>query len=159
MSEKRRACATCHQPTAVERIDEARGEEKELVVTLRGMPVLVCGNGHRQFMTPDFPLLLLDHLTELDEPKLPAGAEKGFIVKHFLCADCGGELRSEPDHAHTFSFDVALPQIDAFAVDLTTPVYRCGRCGREQLHSLKALRKLTPAALAHAFKAAQIPHG
>lgn len=159
MTNKPKTCAICREPAAPARIDDVTGEEKELAVTLRGMPVLVCGNGHRQFVNPDFPLLLLDHLTELDEPKLPAGSEKGLIVKHFHCADCGGELRQQADHRHTFSFDIALPQIDAFAVDLTTPVYRCSRCGREQLHSLKELRKLTPAALAHAFKAAQIPHG
>jgi|DewCreStandDraft_4_1066084.scaffolds.fasta_scaffold16111_2 DNA-directed RNA polymerase subunit RPC12/RpoP len=152
-------CAICRQPSEPARIEEVTGAEKELKVTLRGMPVLVCANGHRHFVNPDFPLLLLDHLTELDEPKLPAGAEKGLIVRHFVCSDCGGELQAQPDHEHTFSFDVGLPQIDAFAVGLTTPVYRCSQCGREQVHSLRSLRKLTPAALAHAFKAAQIPHG
>lgn len=159
MNTRPTTCAICRQPAAPARIDEVTGAEKELTVTLRGMPVLVCGNGHRHFVNPDFPLLLLDHLTEFDEPKLPAGAEKGLIVRHFVCSDCGGELQAQPDHRHTFTFDVGLPRIDAFTVDLTTPVYRCNQCGREQVHSLKALRKLTPAALAHAFKAAQIPHG
>ncbi|MFN3565729.1 MAG: hypothetical protein ACK4V1_07075 [Burkholderiaceae bacterium] len=159
MTDKPKSCAICRQPVEPARIDEVTGEEKELAVTLRGMPVLVCGNGHRHFVSPDFPLRLLDHVTELDEPKLPAGAEKGLIVRHFVCSDCGGELQAKPDHRHTFSFDVQLPRIDAFTVDLTTPVYRCSRCGREQLHSLRSLRKLTPAALAHAFKAARIPHG
>lgn len=159
MSNKPKACTTCRSPTAPARIDTVTGEDDVLAVTLRGLPVLACENGHRQFVQPDFPLLLLDHLTQLDEPSLPAGAEKGLIIRHFLCAECGGELQAKPDHRHTFSFDVTLPQIDAFAVDLTAPVYRCGRCGREQLHSLKELRKLTPAALAHAFKAAGIPHG
>lgn len=159
MTNKPKTCALCREPVAPARVDAVAGAERELIVTLRGMPVLVCGRGHRQFVHPEFPLLLLDHLTELDEPTLPAGAEHGLIVKRFYCSDCGGELQAQPDHTHTFSFEVALPQIDAFTVDLTTPVYRCSRCGRTQLHSLKALRKLTPAALAHAFKAAHIPHG
>jgi hypothetical protein len=159
MPNRPKTCTTCHSPTAPTRIDAITGEENALAVTLRGLPVLACEKGHRQFVSADFPLLLLDHLTEQDEPSLPAGAEKGLILKHFHCAGCGNELQPEPDRRHTFSFEVALPQIETFTVELTMPVYRCGRCGREQLHSLKELRRFTPAALAHAFKAAEIPHG
>ncbi len=52
-----------------------------------------------------------------------------------------------------------MPEIDPIGVDLTMPVYRCSACGKEQLHSLKEIRKLTPEALAHAFQAADIPPG
>jgi hypothetical protein len=37
------------------------------------------------------------------------------------------------------------------------PVYKCSACGKEQMHSLKEVRKLTPAAMAHAFEDANIP--
>ena len=37
--------------------------------------------------------------------------------------------------------------------------YHCTGCGKEQLHSLAELRKLTPAALVHAFQAAGIQSG
>jgi hypothetical protein len=37
------------------------------------------------------------------------------------------------------------------------PVYKYTACGKEQLHSLKEIRKLTPTAMAHAFEAANIP--
>jgi len=156
MSEHYRACSTCHGQTELTHLDSISGEERELSVTLKGLPVLSCEGGHKQFLRTGFALELLNHLVEQDEPQLPAGEAKGLLFKHFKCADCGQELLPKPDHRHTFTLELSLPDTGPFKVELTTPVYRCGGCGKEQLHSLKELRKLTPEALVHAFKAADI---
>jgi hypothetical protein len=126
---------------------------------LHGLPVLTCKSGHKQFVRASFALDLLNHLVEQDEPQLPASDAKGLMFKHYHCQGCGQELQAKPDHRHTFTIDVALPESRAFQVDLTSPVYKCGRCGKEQLHSLKEVRKLTPEALVHAFKEAGISSG
>jgi hypothetical protein len=149
-------CSTCKAETASSILPELSGEEAPLAVTVHDMPVLECPQGHRQFVHVDFPLLLLDHLVEQDEPQLPASEAKGMLFKHYHCQSCGAELESGPDQKHTFHVEVALPQMPTFEVDLTMPVHRCQACGHEQLHSLKEIRSRTPAALAHAFKAAEI---
>lgn len=151
-----RRCAICKAETEAAKLAETRGEDASLAVTVHDMPVRECPQGHRQFAHADFPLLLLDHLMEHDEPQLPASDAKGLLFKHYHCARCGTELSTGAEHPHTFHIEVALPDCPQFNVDLTVPVHRCPQCGHEQLHSLKDVRKHTPAALAHAFKAAEI---
>ena len=159
MSETHRSCRICHKETTPHALEPVDGAEKALKVTVRGLSVLACANGHRQFTRADLPLELLNHLVQEDEAKLPAGEESGTFFKHFRCQDCGQELQAKPDHSHTFTADPAVADQPGLRVDLTMPVYRCSGCGKEQLHSLKEVRKLTPAALAHAFRAAGIQIG
>lgn len=152
-------CPECDGETEIRTVDTSEGRSDPLTVAIRNMPVAACSQGHRRFVRPEFAAQLLDHLTKEDEPGLPTGDEKGLIRKHYQCEDCGAELEAKPDHRHTFVVDVELPSLDVFQVELTMPVYRCTGCGKEQLHSLKEIRKHTPAALAHAFKSADIPPG
>jgi predicted Zn-ribbon and HTH transcriptional regulator len=151
-----RRCPVCKSETSSAKLTYLSGEEAPLAVAVRGMPVLECAQGHRSFAMADFPLLLLDHLLEQDEPKLPVSQAKGVVFKHYSCSACGAELGAGDDRPHTFHVDVDLPELPSFGVDLTLPVSHCKQCGREQLHSLKELKSRTPAALAHAFKAAQL---
>lgn len=159
MTDTYRSCRTCHTATAPSVLGAIEGEEKALKVTLHALTVLTCTHGHRQFLRADLPLDLLDHLVEKDEATLPAGAETGLLFKHFQCEACGKELQPKPDHRHTFSFEPGLSDQPGLKVDLTVPVYKCSGCGKEQLHSLKEVRKLTPAALAHALQGAGIQSG
>ena len=159
MSETYRSCRICHQETTPQALDAIEGEEKALKVTVRGLSVLACTNGHRQFARADLPLELLNHLVQEDEARLPAGEETGMLFKHFRCQDCGQELLPKPDHRHTFTAEPGVADQPRMKVDLTMPVYRCGGCGKEQLHSLKEVRKLTPSALVHAFQSAGIQSG
>lgn len=159
MTQTYRACRACHAPTSPRRLDAVSGAEKALSVTLRGLTVLACPEGHQQFLRADAPLELLDHLIEEDEAQLPAGTSKGLIFKHFFCSACGGELQPKPDHTHTFTLTPAIADQPGLEVDLTIAVYKCGTCAKEQLHSLNEVRKLTPNALAHAFQAAAIQSG
>jgi len=121
------------------------------------MPVLTCQEGHRQFVSPEFPRWLVDHLMQEDETKLPSGREEGLLFKRYRCAECGAELGKTPERRETFGFDLALLDLDPFRVELTVPVYKCPACSREQLHSLKEVRSSTPQVLAAAFRAAEIP--
>lgn len=152
-----RRCIQCRGETEITAVDAAAGEAKDLKIAVREMPVAACAKGHRQFVRPDFPRLLVEHLMDEDEAKLPAGQETGLLVKRYYCASCGAKLARQPDHRHTFTIDVALAELSPFRVELTMPVYKCGKCEKEQLHSLKEIRKQTPEALAHAFQAAGIP--
>jgi predicted RNA-binding Zn-ribbon protein involved in translation (DUF1610 family) len=151
-----RRCPVCKSETAPAQITSTTGSDAPLEVTVKGMPVLECAQGHRLFAIADFPLLLLDHLLETDEPQLPVSQSSGMIFKRHKCASCGGELATNDDQSHTFHVDVELADLPRFGVDLTLPVSHCPQCGRDQLHSLKELKSHTPAALAHAFKAAQV---
>jgi DNA-directed RNA polymerase subunit RPC12/RpoP len=151
------SCSRCHGDTELTIIGFADGEADSLRIRLKDLPLLTCAEGHRQFVRAQFPAELLEHLTQQEEPELPTGEKKGFILKHYLCEDCGAELEPKPDHRHSFSFDVKLDDLDAFGVELTMPVYKCSACAHEQLHSLDEVRKLTPKALAQAFDAADIP--
>ena len=151
------SCNRCHAETEIQIIHAADGDADELHICLRELPLRTCPEGHRQFVRPEFPAELLQHLVQQDEPELPAGEEKGLIMKKYLCEHCHAALEPKPDHRHTFSIDIELEDLAPFEVDLSMPVYKCSACGREQLHSLKELRKLTPAAVAHAFEDAAIP--
>lgn len=152
-----KTCTRCQAETETTVIDATAGEAKPLAIAIRGMPVLACPRGHRQFAHREFPRLLLEHLLEEDEASLPAGDEHGVLFKHFNCGECGAELAPKPDHRHTFTMDVSLPDLAPFKVELTMPVYRCPSCNKEQIHSRKEIRKHTPEALAHAFQASEIP--
>jgi hypothetical protein len=155
---KYRPCVRCRGNTQPVVLDSAAGDAEPLALSVHGMPVLACEQGHRQFVDPQFPVWLIEHIVEEDAPRLPAGKEKGMLFfKHFYCCDCGADLAAQPDHRETFPVDVQLRDLRAFKVELTLPVYRCTACSKEQLHSLKELRTQAPQALAHAFRAAEIP--
>lgn len=152
-----RSCVRCRASTGSDVLDSAAGEAGPIALTLEGMPILACPKGHRQFLHPQFPRQLLEHLLEEDEGRLPAGEEQGLLRKHYHCGACGARLEAQPDHRETFRFDLALDDADPFRVALTAPVYRCPACSKEQVHSLKEVRKRTPEALTQAFQAAGIP--
>lgn len=154
---KANSCSRCHGDAALKIIGYADGEADPLRIRLKDFPLLSCEQGHRQFVRPRFAAELLEHLTQQDEPELPSGEKKGFIMKHYLCESCGAELEAKPDHRHTFAIDIKLDELDSFGVELSMPVYKCTSCAREQIHSLDEVRKLTPKALAQAFDAAEIP--
>lgn len=152
-------CSVCKAAVEPSVLNEINGEEGRLAVSVYGMPVLNCTNGHRLFAHPDFPLLLLDWLGQSDGAKLPASTAKGMLIKQHHCAECGERLSEPDDQRHSFRLQVDLPETAPFEIELTMPVHRCPRCRKEQVHSLKEVRNCAPVALAHAFKSAQINAG
>ncbi len=156
MGAQNRPCPSCRGDTTLEKVQEATGREDPLAVTLRGLPVLRCGEGHVHFTAVDFPLKLLEHLVKEDEKELPHAQKKGIIFKHFHCEDCNEELQAKPDHRHVFEVEMKMPDVAPFIVDLSMPVYKCGGCGKQQIHNLDELKEHTPGALARAFEAAGV---
>lgn len=152
-----RPCIRCRGTTHPAMLESAASESDTLALRIERMPVLACPAGHRQFVDPEFPLWLVEHLMEEDEAKLPSGRVEGMLFKHYRCGECGTDLAKTPSRRETFAFDVALHDLHPFHVELTAPVYRCPACAREQLHSLKEVRSSTPGVLAEAFRAAEIP--
>lgn len=152
-----RSCVRCHGTTRPEVLERAAGEAGSIALAVEGMPILACDKGHRQFLHPDFPRRLLEHLLGEDEGRLPAGEEKGLLLKHYHCGQCGARLNAKADHQETFRFDLALDDAEPFRVALSAPVYRCPACAREQIHSLNDVRRRTPEALTRVFQAAGIP--
>ena len=75
------SCNRCHAETELTIINFADGEADPLRIRLKQFPLRTCPEGHRQFVRPEFAFELLRHLTEEDEPELPAGEEKGLIMK------------------------------------------------------------------------------
>jgi hypothetical protein len=102
--------------------------------------------------------VLLDWLDQ-SGTKLPVSATKGTLIKKHHCVACGERLSEPDDQRHSFRLAVDLPETVSFEIELTMPVHRCPRCRKEQVHSLKEVRNYAPAALAHAFKSAQIIAG
>jgi hypothetical protein len=151
-----KVCARCSTPMSPTILDSAAGEAAPFTLRLCRMPVLSCSAGHRRFLRPQFARELVESLFAQDEARIPAGAEKGLLFKRYYCG-CGAELGKNAERRETYGFDVALAGSEPFRVELTAPVYRCPKCSREQLHSLKELRSRTPQALAEAFRAAGIP--
>lgn len=149
-------CPLCEHRLSRTPLPAFSGDEQPLRVTLNAMPALQCATGHTYFVDPGFPLWLMQLLVDEKEAQLPAGEAKGFILKKYLCRECGGELAAKQDHRHAFRFDAAFGEEPGFEVELSMPVYKCPGCGKEQLHSLEEVRKLTPAALVHAYKGAGI---
>lgn len=154
-----RACNRCRGATELTKLDPISGEDKGASVAVIGMPVLVCSQGHRQFTVAQFATRLLDAVLEKAKASLPAANQQGMLIKHYLCTNCGAELQATPDHQQTLALDVALLELEPFKVDLTMPVYHCGKCGADQIHSRKEMQSHVPTALGHAFQDGKITPG
>jgi hypothetical protein len=154
-----RSCNRCRSATGMTVLEPISGETKGLTVSVAGMPVLVCPQGHRQFTGAEFAIHLLETVLEKTAASVPAAGQQGRLIKHSICAECGVELHAKPDRDHTLALDVSLPEGAPFRVDLTLPVYRCGQCGTEQMHSRKEVRSQVATALGHAFQHGQIVPG
>lgn len=150
------ACPLCTQPLGRSTLGEFCGDESPLRITLSGMPALRCTAGHTYFAKRDFPMWLMRHLVDEDAATIPGGIAKGMLFRKHACGACGGELAARQERVHDFGFRLAHPGTEAFDVRLTMPVFRCAACGKEQVRSAEEVKKLAPAALVHAFKAAGI---
>jgi len=149
------ACKVCKAEMALHPIDPVCGEEGALKVTLIQLPAMVCPNTHRRFAMPQFPILLLDRIAGTDIDTLPAGKKSGLIFKHYQCSACGAALEAA-GREESFDFDVTLENLPPFRVQLATQFYNCTSCGKAQMRSRDDVRKLLPAAMARAFKAARL---
>ena len=150
-------CRKCKSPMQIEPLSGVAGEEGGMKVAFLRLPALVCAQGHRRFVKPDFPGELLERLTAVAQ--VPAAEARGMVFKSYHCGKCGEKISGAAATHRSFEFDVGVAGIDPFRVALTVPVHVCASCGREQVKSLAEVTEKIPAAMVHAFKAAEIPPG
>jgi hypothetical protein len=137
-------------------LDEVSAENAPLKITATDMPVAKCRHGHASPVDNDFMLWLIHELKDR-EGALPAGSERGMLFKKYLCA-CGAELASKSERRQAFPLELAYEGTAPFKVELEMPVYKCTGCGKEQLHSHKAVQGHTSRAIALLNDAAGFPH-
>ena len=146
-------CRQCSAPMQLQSIGTVAGEDGVLKISVSDFPALVCERGHRQFISRDFPMKLLEKLADGDKTGLPAGKKQGLLFKKCHCGKCGEPLGADGE-SRPFGFDVKLVDAPQMRVEFTLPVYKCAACGEQQLRDRGEIEGLVPAALAHGFQAA-----
>ena len=146
-------CRQCSAPMQLQSIGTVAGEDGVLKISVSDFPALVCERGHRQFISRDFPMKLLEKLADGDKTGLPAGKKQGLLFKKCHCGKCGEPLGADGE-SRPFGFDVKLADAPQMRVEFTLPVYKCAACGEQQLRDRDEIEGLVPAALAHGFQAA-----
>jgi len=154
-----KTCKQCGADLALARVEGMRGEEAGLSLSIEGMPAYSCVNGHKRFLTADFPMRLIDSLAKADTPDLPVAQKKGMLKKRYLCPGCGGELASEPGTHATLERSLSLKDSAAFSATLAVPLYHCSACGVSAMRPGDELSNALMKAAAQAFQSAEIPPG
>ncbi|WP_018954456.1 IS66 family transposase zinc-finger binding domain-containing protein [Thioalkalivibrio sulfidiphilus] len=153
-------CRQCSADVSVLRLDRVEGENSGIHVTIEGLPVLDCTNGHRRFPTPDFPLEFIRHLVESEalDGVTPA-VQKGLFRKRLHCPACGKELSAVAEDRRNGRAHLAVPEGDPVAVEVIVPLYRCPACDKQASEPESGLQRDVMQAVANAFRSAEIPPG
>lgn len=155
-----KTCRQCGNEVALMRLERIEGENTGIRVEMEGLPAYSCARGHRRFLTPDFPMRLIEQLVKTDGVFTGAHAvKKGLLRKHYHCPGCGGELTSASETPATAKRKIEIQDGAAFEVGLTVPQFRCASCARDVLHPEEEMRGALMEAAATAFRAASIPPG
>lgn len=147
-------CPLCNAALTARTLSAIAGEEAQVRIVLRELPVLSCDAPHRYFVGHKFPIWLLNTLVDRELAKIPAGRRRGMLFAKYACGLCGAGLAGQPGATATHTASLAWKETPAFSADIVYPVHRCTACGKIQARSAEELAKLLPAALVHAFKAA-----
>lgn len=156
MSDDSQRCYQCEAPTATEILGPLCGTQEPFILTVHGLPVAVCTNGHRQFAQSRLALQRLLHLGDAADGALPMSVERGRIFKRVMCPACNVALERPSRERETFHVEMQVGAAPAFGIDLTMPVCRCPRCGKAHARSRKEIRGGAPGALLDALRAAGI---
>src|SRR3989338_422431 len=93
MSPSAKPCSVCRKEVSATAVEGMAGEEADVRMSIEGMPVFACAEGHRRFVTPDFAIQLMQALHgQGPVAPLPAAVQKGLLRKRLHCAACGKEL-------------------------------------------------------------------
>ena len=149
-------CPRCSAPVEQQTLGRVSAEDAPLKLSVSAMPAAKCPKGHAAPIDREFMLWLI-HELKARGASLPAGEEKGMLLKKYLCA-CGKELASKSEHSQTFPFDLAYQSAPAFKAELEMPLYKCTGCGKEQVRSAKQVQGHVSQAIAALNDAAGFPH-
>jgi DNA-directed RNA polymerase subunit RPC12/RpoP len=152
-----RRCMQCKGEMAMTALGPTTGEEQGVRMTIAGMPAMQCAEGHKRFIAPEFAVRMMETFVA-GEPlaALEPAAEKGLLRKRLHCPGCGAELAGPPAAQVRAERTVALKGLEAFAVKVEMPKYRCAGCGKESLPPGKTLNDGLMKASVQAFRAAQV---
>ena len=149
-------CPRCSNPVQMQSLDSVSAEGAPLKLTLRGLPVAKCAKGHAAPIDRDFMLWLMHELKNRGGA-LPGGEAKGMLFKKYFCA-CGGELAAKSERSQKFPVDLAYQGASPFQAEFEMPVFKCAKCGKEQLRSAKELQGHVAQAIVSLNDAAGFPH-
>jgi len=154
-----KTCKACGADLALARLESLHGQESGVTLSIGGMPAYSCVNGHKRFLTADFPMRLIDSLVKAKTPDLPVAQKKGLLKKRYLCPGCGGELPSEPGTHATVERSLTLKDSAPFSATVAVPLYHCAGCGQAAMHPGDEMTNALMKAAAQAFQSAGIPPG
>ena len=149
-------CPRCSNAVEKTTLGAVSAEDAPLKLTVTGMPAVKCPKGHAAPIDRDFMLWLIHELKNRGGA-LPGGDAKGMLFKKYFCA-CGGELAAKAERSHKFPVDLAYQGASPFKAEFEMPVFKCAKCGKEQLRSAKELQGHTSQAIAALNDAAGFPH-
>jgi hypothetical protein len=157
MSPSAKPCSACGKEVIPSAVETMAGEEAGVRMTIHGMPVLGCAEGHRRFVTPDFAIRLMQALTG-EGPVAPIGAavQKGLFRKRPYCPGCGKELGEPAAERAQVTRPLEIGGGSAFRVAIELPKYRCAACGKECVPPEAILDDALMKASVHAFRAAGV---
>jgi hypothetical protein len=153
MGPSAKPCSVCRKEVAPSTVETMTGEEAGVRMSIDGMPVLRCAEGHRRFVTPDFAIRLMQALTA-DGPlaPIPAAAQKGLFRKRPHCPACGKELGEPAAERAQVSRTLELGGGSAISVRIEMPKYRCAACAKECVPPDAILDDALMKASVHAFR-------
>jgi hypothetical protein len=154
-----KTCKQCGAELALARLEALRGEESGVALSIDGMPAYACVKGHKRFLTPDFPMRLIDSLAKAETPELPVAQKKGLLKKRYHCPGCGGALPDEAGTHTTLERRLELKDSAPFGATVSLPLYRCGGCGVAAMRPGEEMANALMKAAAQAFQTAGIPPG
>jgi len=115
-------------------------QDAPFTLTVLGLPVQICENGHRQFAQSKVALQRLLRLTEDGGTNLPIASERGRLFRRPACTDCGASLEPRVDATTDLSPRNATCRHRRFRHRPYDAVYRCRGCARRQLFAQGASR-------------------
>ena len=153
-------CRQCSADTTVTHLGRLEGEDSGIHIVIEGLPTLDCANGHKRFLSPEFPLEFIERMMKSDGLITADPAEeKGFFRKKAVCPDCGQELPEQARDTSSHSVEVEMPDQEAVKVELALPLYPCPGCNKKPTLPKTGVERGVMQAVANAFRSADIPPG
>ena len=148
-------CYLCRRATVTEILGPVSAEDTAVTLTVLGLPVQICENGHRHFAHSEMALQHLARLTEERAASVPNCDARGLLFKRASCTDCGARLARAKAQGQTFHVQIDVTETAGFGIDVTAPLYRCRRCGKSHLPR-KELQWRAPGAMVKALRSAGV---
>ena len=150
-------CARCSGVCALTTLASVAAEDGPLKLSLLEVPVFACAKNHRAPVHRDFMLWLIQEI-RARETQIAAGKEEGMIFKKHLCGGCGNDLPAKAERRQAFPFELKYEELAPFKLQIEMPLYKCARCGKEQIRASKDLHGRVPEAMVGINDGAGFPH-